>query len=143
MIPDIVERWNVGISPGKVSQAFVRDRGLTVQMEDGDVAGLFAETVCKLPVPVSCLIQWSIADSSGISAWLFDFWERVLTRMVVRDGYTVIRESNIGYHRNKKRNRKLQEAPNDLIMTLYQMASSNPAGVLAAGSKILHVRSRG
>jgi hypothetical protein len=38
--------------------------------------------------------------------------------MVVRDGYTVIRESNIGYHRNRKRNRKLQEAPNDLIMTL-------------------------
>jgi hypothetical protein len=73
----------VGISPGKGSQAFVRDRGLTVQMEDGDVAGLFAETVCKLPVPVSRLIQWSIADSSGISAWLFDFWERVLTRMVV------------------------------------------------------------
>jgi hypothetical protein len=72
-----------------------------------------------------------------------DFWERVLTRMVVPDSYTVRRESNIGYHRNRKRNGKLQEAPNHLIMTLYQMASSNPVGVLAAGSKILHVRSRG
>jgi hypothetical protein len=55
--------------------------------------------------------------------------------MVVRDDYTVIRQSNIGYHRNRKRNRKCQEAPNDLIMTLYQMASSNRVGVWRLGPR--------